>query len=59
MQHSDSNAPNFVPQNYGGYILPGSTLDQLRLFASQWNTDPAVNRPYDTQEIVTNVRPPS
>jgi hypothetical protein len=56
MQQSDPHAPNFVPQNYGGYILPGSTLDNLRLFASQWNTQ--LNTPYNTQEVVTNVKPP-
>ena len=55
MQQSNPNAPNFVPQNYGGYILPGSTLDNLRVFASQWNTD--LNIPYNMQEIIANVTP--
>ncbi|RDH78591.1 DUF4185 domain-containing protein [Mycolicibacterium moriokaense] len=55
MQQSDPTAPNFVPQNYGGYILPGSTLENLRVFASQWNTD--LDIPYNTQEIVANVTP--
>jgi uncharacterized protein DUF4185 len=56
MQQSDPGAANFVPQNYGGYILPGSTLDNLRVFASQWNT--TLNVPYNTQEIIANVTPP-
>ncbi|MBQ1083226.1 DUF4185 domain-containing protein [Nocardiopsis sp. B62] len=28
-----------VAQLYGGYIIPGSTLDDLHLTVSQWNTD--------------------
>lgn len=28
-----------VAQLYGGYIIPGSTLDELHLSVSQWNTD--------------------
>lgn len=27
-----------VAQLYGGYIIPGSTLDDLHLSVSQWNT---------------------
>lgn len=30
--------PGRVPQNYGGYILPGATLDNMSIFVSQWNT---------------------
>ncbi|OBB13372.1 hypothetical protein A5662_07395 [Mycobacteriaceae bacterium 1482268.1] len=55
MQQSDPSASNFVPQNYGGYILPGSTLDNMKIFASQWNT--TLNVPYNTQEIIANVTP--
>jgi len=51
-QQSNPQAPNFVPQNYGGFILPGSTLDKLNLFVSQWNT--TVNTPYNTQEFQVN-----
>ena len=29
---------NRLAQPYGGYISPGSTLDELRVFISQWNT---------------------
>lgn len=28
-----------VAQLYGGYIIPGSTLEELHLSVSQWNTD--------------------
>lgn len=28
-----------VAQLYGGYIIPGSTLDELHLTVSQWNTE--------------------
>ncbi|WGW13551.1 DUF4185 domain-containing protein [Saxibacter everestensis] len=30
---------NHVAQLYGGYIIPGSTLNQLHLSVSQWKTD--------------------
>ncbi len=33
-----------VAQLYGGYVIPGSTLDDLHLTVSQWNT--AVGWPY-------------
>lgn len=60
MQQSDPKAPNFVAQNYGGYIVPGSTLDQMNIFASQWNTltDPQgvpIGAPYNTQLVIANV----
>ncbi|MFX4272030.1 DUF4185 domain-containing protein [Propionibacteriaceae bacterium Y1685] len=29
---------NYVPQLYGSYVLPGSTLDDLHLTVSQWRT---------------------
>ncbi|MEU6806839.1 DUF4185 domain-containing protein [Streptomyces neyagawaensis] len=28
-----------VAQLYGGYVIPGSTLDDLHLSVSQWNTE--------------------
>lgn len=38
---------NRLAQPYGGYISPGSTLDELRVLVSQWNTTPrADNAPY-------------
>ena len=60
MQQSDPNAPNFVPQNYGGYIVPGSTLRFLNIFASQWNTlvdsrGVPFGAPYNTQQVIANV----
>lgn len=51
-QQSNPQGPNFVPQNYGGFILPGSTLDNLNLFVSQWNTH--TNTPYNTQQFQVN-----
>ncbi|HZE17658.1 MAG TPA: DUF4185 domain-containing protein [Mycobacterium sp.] len=42
-----------VPQNYGGYIVPGSTLDQAIILVSQWNTD--TNNPYNVQQFVVNL----
>lgn len=38
-----------VSQLYGGYIVPGSTLDDLHLLVSQWNT--TTHWPYWTQEF--------
>lgn len=51
-QQSNPQGSNFVPQNYGGFILPGSTLDKLNLFVSQWNT--TTNIPYSTREFQVN-----
>ncbi|TDH17642.1 DUF4185 domain-containing protein [Mycobacteroides franklinii] len=42
-----------VPQNYGGYIVPGSTLDRTIILVSQWNTD--LNNPYNVQQFVVNL----
>jgi hypothetical protein len=60
MQQSDPNAHNFVAQNYGGYIVPGSTLASMNIFASQWNTltdarGVPFGAPYNTQHVVANV----
>ncbi|QLL08040.1 DUF4185 domain-containing protein [Mycobacterium vicinigordonae] len=60
MQQSDPHGSNFVPQNYGGYILPGSTLDRMNIFASQWNTRAdehgiPLGAPYNTQLVVANL----
>lgn len=54
---NEANSPNFVPAPYGGYILPGSTLDNLSLFGSQWfqpNNGPVH---YDVQDVRVNVTP--
>jgi hypothetical protein len=63
MQQSDPNAPNFVAQNYGGYIVPGSTLASMNIFASQWNTladaqGVPYGAPYNTQHVVANISRP-
>ena len=42
-----------VPQNYGGYIVPGSTLDQAIILVSQWNT--TAHDPYNVQQFVVNL----
>jgi hypothetical protein len=46
---------NRLAQPYGGYISPGSTLDELRVFVSQWNTAPAAdNAPYRVIQFAVN-----
>lgn len=42
-----------VAQLYGGYIHPDSTLHDLHLIVSQWNTD--TNWPYRAMQFVTGV----
>ncbi|ORV96595.1 DUF4185 domain-containing protein [Mycobacterium kubicae] len=55
-----SNAPNFLPQNYGGYIVPGSTLDDMRVLVSQWYVPtgpdglPTGPGTYNVQEFAVN-----
>lgn len=53
----DLNSPNFVPAPYGGYILPGSTLDNLGIFGSQWYQPQGGPVHYDVQDIQVNVEP--
>ncbi len=58
-QNGDPGAPKFMPQPYGGYIMPGSTLDDLKIFVSQWNTakdsnNVPIGTPYDTREFQVN-----
>lgn len=47
--------PDRVPQNYGGYIMPGATLDNMGILVSQWNTTP-VNPgiPYTVEQFQVN-----
>jgi hypothetical protein len=46
---------NRLAQPYGGYISPGSTLDELRVFVSQWDTLPrADNAPYRVIQFAVN-----
>jgi len=42
-----------VPQNYGGYLVPGSTLDRAVILVSQWNT--RTGSPYNVQQFVANL----
>jgi hypothetical protein len=41
--------PGRVPQNYGGFIMPGATLDNMGILVSQWNTDIGV--PYTVEQF--------
>lgn len=46
---------NQLAQPYGGYISPGSTLDELRIFVSQWhNSDPRARAPYRVIQFAVN-----
>jgi hypothetical protein len=46
---------NRLAQPYGGYISPGSTLDELRIFVSQWHTtDPRARAPYRVIQFAVN-----
>lgn len=45
---------NRLAQPYGGYISPGSTLDAVRVFISQWNTTPRGGTPYRVIQYAVN-----
>ena len=46
---------NRLAQPYGGYISPGSTLDAVRVFISQWNTSRGGGgAPYRVVQYVVN-----
>ncbi|WP_370333677.1 DUF4185 domain-containing protein [Mycolicibacterium hippocampi] len=45
---------NRLAQPYGGYISPGSTLDAVRVFVSQWNTAPRGGTPYRVIQFAVN-----
>jgi hypothetical protein len=45
---------NRLAQPYGGYISPGSTLDELRIFVSQWDTGARVSAPYRVIQFAVN-----
>lgn len=45
---------NRLAQPYGGYIAPGSALDQVRVFVSQWNTTPGGGAPYRVVQFAVN-----
>jgi hypothetical protein len=48
-----SESDTAVAQLYGGYIHPDSTLHDLHLIVSQWNT--STNWPYHAMQFVTGV----
>ncbi|HEY0815543.1 MAG TPA: DUF4185 domain-containing protein [Pseudonocardia sp.] len=50
---AEDHAVGRVAQLYGGYILPGSTLAELHLVVSQWNT--ATNWPYRAMQFTVDV----
>ena len=45
---------NRLAQPYGGYISPGSTIDELRIFVSQWDTRERVRAPYRVIQFAVN-----
>ncbi|MEV5540978.1 DUF4185 domain-containing protein [Saccharopolyspora shandongensis] len=47
--HGENHGSGHVAQLYGGYIVPGSTLDDLHLIVSQWNTEQ--NWPYRAMQF--------
>ena len=49
----EDHATGRVAQLYGGYVVPGSTLDDLHLVVSQWNT--TTNWPYRAMQFRTDV----
>jgi hypothetical protein len=50
-----SPSDNRLAQPYGGYISPGSTLDELRVFVSQWhNSDARERSPYRVIQFAVN-----
>jgi Domain of unknown function (DUF4185) len=53
-EHLPPPEVNRLAQPYGGYISPGSTLDELRVFISQWNTGPRGGTPYRVIQFAVN-----
>ncbi|WP_193386776.1 DUF4185 domain-containing protein [Mycobacterium lepromatosis] len=45
---------NRLAQPYGGYISPGSTLDELRIFVSQWDTRARMSALYRVIQFAVN-----
>lgn len=52
----EDHAGGHVAQLYGGYIVPGSTMDNLHLVVSQWNTER--NWPYRAMQFAGSAPPP-
>lgn len=48
-RNDNNHTPVSVLQPYGGYILPNSTLNDINLFVSQWDT--TLNNPYEVQQV--------
>jgi len=53
---TEDHARGRVAQLYGGYIVPGSTRDDLHLIVSQWNT--ATNWPYRSMQFHAKIAGP-
>lgn len=53
-EHLPPPEDNRLAQPYGGYLSPGSTLDELRVFISQWNTAPRGGSPYRVIQFAVN-----
>ena len=51
---SDGYTAATLSQPYRGYIVPGSTLSQLHLVASHWNTPDGSNWPYRAMQYRHN-----
>lgn len=50
LAHNDNNqTPVSVMQPYGGYILPNSTLNNMNVLVSQWDTK--MDTPYNVQQV--------
>ncbi len=50
---TENHAQGRVAQLYGGYLVPGSTLDDLHLVISQWNTE--TNWPYRAMQFHASI----
>ncbi|WP_280265675.1 DUF4185 domain-containing protein [Nocardia wallacei] len=50
---AEHHATGRVAQLYGGYVIPGSTLSDLHLIVSQWNT--TTNWPYHAMQFRTDL----
>lgn len=54
VEHLGPPENNRLAQPYGGYISPGSTIDEVRVFVSQWNTGPRGGAPYRVIQFAVN-----
>lgn len=54
VEHLPPPEVNRLAQPYGGYISPGSTLEAVRVFVSQWNTTPRGGSPYRVIQFAVN-----